>query len=102
MKKSFLLLIVGLVVMATSTLYLAGCHSGGGGGGFFGTGAGGGSSTFSSGVITGTGSIFVNGTEFGINSADILVNNGAGSNTQLKRGQLVRLRGRHAPARRTM
>lgn len=76
--------------------FLAACGGGGGGGssstpnqqisGIQGTG-------FAQGAITGFGSIFVNGVEFRTTSSTITVNGRSGTESELKVGQVVTIRG---------
>ncbi|MEE4109984.1 MAG: DUF5666 domain-containing protein, partial [Halieaceae bacterium] len=103
----------GLVLLtAGSILCLAGCGGGGGGGGLasvsdpVGGGAGGdtgggvgggagigGTGLSASGVITGTGSIFVNGTRFDVDNAEIFVNGAAAGEADLGLGMIVSVSG---------
>lgn len=84
-----------LLIAAGATLgLLAACGGGGGSSstpttqisGIQGTG-------FAQGAITGFGSIFVNGVEFRTTSATITINGSSGTESQLKVGQVVTIRG---------
>ncbi len=83
-NKTFRKSLVGLAVIGA--LGLTAC-----GGGGSGSGATGGNLT--SGVITGFGSVFVNGVEYETNGADILVNGVAADESALEVGMVVKLRG---------
>lgn len=77
------------LVTAIGMLMLAGCGGGSmnvGGGGIGGTGV-------SSGPITGFGSIFVNGVEYDVSSANIIINGVAATEAALKVGMIVKVRG---------
>jgi hypothetical protein len=85
-----------LIAGGTLLGFLAACGGGGGGGaastptqqitGIQGTG-------FAQGAITGFGSIFVNGVEFRTTSSTITVNGRSGTESELKVGQVVTVRG---------
>ncbi len=97
--KKFVWLLLGFFVIASSSVYLSGCHRSDGNNVFF--GAGGTSttgqvSTFSSGPITaiGTNSITVNGVSFSTSNAHITVNGRPGVASDLKVGQVVTVKGR--------
>ncbi|HID81875.1 MAG TPA: hypothetical protein EYH06_08730 [Chromatiales bacterium] len=80
-----------LVTTASLALLLTACGGGGGGGGIGGTGI---TRTTTSGVITGFGSIFVNGIEFETGSASITVDdNTAASESDLSLGMVVTITG---------
>ena len=81
-----------IAAAAGLALVLAGCGGGGGGGG--GSGAAAGSSVVSSGVITGFGSIHVNGVHFETTGAEFLVDDAPGGQDDLAVGDVVQIRGR--------
>jgi len=81
----------GLLTLLASAMALAGC---GGGGGVASVG-GGGTGSFSSGPISGFGSIIVNGIRFDDSTARILDDDGATHNrNELKLGMMVRVKGK--------
>ncbi len=83
----------GLLTLLASAMALAGC--GGGGGGSVATVGGGGTGSFSSGPISGMGSIIVNGVRFDDSMATVLDDDGAlHSRNDLKLGMMVRVKGR--------
>lgn len=83
----------GLLTLLASAMALAGC--GGGGGGSVATVGGGGTGSFSSGPISGVGSIIVNGVRFDDSMATVLDDDGAlRSRNDLKLGMMVRVKGR--------
>ena len=79
-----------IAAAAGLALVLAGCGGGGGGGS---SGAAG-SSVVSSGVITGFGSIHVNGVHFETTDAEFLVDDAPGGQDDLAVGDVVQIRGR--------
>ena len=85
---------VGLISVAVfALLALAACGGGGGGGT---TSAGGGSastSTSSTGTITGFGSVYVNGVKFDTASTSISLDGASGSESLLKVGMVVKVKG---------
>lgn len=84
----------GLLTLLASAMALAGC-GGGGGGGSVATVGGGGTGSFSSGPISGVGSIIVNGVRFDDSMATVLDDDGAlRSRNDLKLGMMVRVKGR--------
>ena len=78
----------GLVLLVSA---LFGCGGGGGGGGLV-SGIGGTGIT-ASGTITGFGSIFVNGVEFETNTATVTLDGNPGSESELRLGMVVTVRG---------
>ena len=106
MKKSFRWFLVGFVVLVTSIVTLAACHSSGGGG-FFGFGGGGtptGASTFSRGMVASQNNqqnVSVNGIQFGTGNSNIMINGNSGTSTDLRMGQIVTLRGNASGANGT-
>lgn len=90
MKKFFLMVAAGLVVLGFTSFYLASCSSSGGG-----TAAPAGSPGFSRGVITAKGSIFVNGVEYETTSSSISKDGTSGhSDGELHVGMVVEVSGR--------
>lgn len=85
----------GLLTLLGGAMALAGCGGGGGGGGVA-TVGGGGTGSFSSGPITGFGSIIVNGIRFDDSTASILDDDGVLHNdhNDLKLGMMVRVKGK--------
>jgi uncharacterized protein DUF5666 len=81
LARTFRTLSAVLVVTA-----LAACGGGGGNGGT-------GSATVSQGVITAKGSIFVNGIEYSTTNATIRIDDNPGTESDLKEGMIVRVRG---------
>lgn len=82
----------GLLTLLASAMALAGC--GGGGGGVAAVG-GGGTGSFSSGPISGMGSIIVNGVRFDDSMAKVLDDDGTlHSRNDLKLGMMVRVKGK--------
>ena len=82
---------LGFSAAAVLALVLAGCGGGGGGGG---VAPAAGSDVVSSGVITGFGSIHVNGVHFETDGAAFLVDDGPGGQRDLAVGDVVEIRGR--------
>lgn len=76
-----------IAVLAIGTLSMAGCGGGGGGGGAPAPGL------VSKGVITATGSIFVNGAFYNISSASIKLDGLPGTKSDLKPGMVVTVKG---------
>ena len=76
-----------LAACATFLVLVTACGGGGGGGGIGGTGL------TSSGTISGTGSIFVNGVRFDVDEAEITVNGESAGETDLGLGMVVTVTG---------
>ena len=98
MKKSFRWFLVGFVVLVSSMVTLAACHSSSDSG-FFGFGGGGRrpararSAAVRSGHRDNQQNMSVNGVQFGTGNSNITINGNSGANSDLRMGQIVTLRG---------
>ena len=81
---------LGFSAAAALAVFLTGCGGGGGGSGATASG----SSVVSTGVITGFGSVYVNGVRFETTRAVFLVDDAPGSQDDLAVGDVVKIRGR--------